>query len=69
LVLGKGSGIDSVVDALERIGRSATPAEQLEILTEVKAVSLAQKRLLTIDEFATVVDRIALQTPQPATPR
>lgn len=68
LVLGKGSGIDSVVDGLERIGRTATPAEQLEILTEVKAVSLAQKRLLTIAEFAGVVDRIASPVPEPVVP-
>jgi isopropylmalate/homocitrate/citramalate synthase len=59
LVLGKGSGIDSVVDGLERIGRTATPEEQMAILTEVKAVSLAHKRLLTVDEFATIVGRIA----------
>jgi isopropylmalate/homocitrate/citramalate synthase len=59
LVLGKGSGIDSVVDALERIGRSATPEEQMAILVEVKAMSLEHKRLLSIDEFSTIVGRIA----------
>ena len=53
------SGIDSVVDGLERINRTATPEEQMAILVEVKAMSLEHKRTLTIDEFATIVGRIA----------
>ncbi|HEY7761531.1 MAG TPA: pyruvate carboxyltransferase, partial [Actinomycetota bacterium] len=37
LVLGKGSGIDSVVAALERLGLTATDEQALAILDEVKA--------------------------------
>ena len=51
LVLGKGSGVDSIVDALERVGLTATPEQVAALLTEVKAASLAEKRLLELDEF------------------
>jgi isopropylmalate/homocitrate/citramalate synthase len=51
LVLGKGSGLDSVVDGLERVGLTATPEETAAILTEVKAVSLERKTLIGLDEF------------------
>jgi isopropylmalate/homocitrate/citramalate synthase len=58
LVLGKGSGLDSVAAALERLGRSATP-EQIElILSEVKERSLAEKGLLDDDRFLEIVDRV-----------
>jgi isopropylmalate/homocitrate/citramalate synthase len=58
LVLGKGSGLDSVAAALERLGRSAT-LEQIErILSEVKERSLADKGLLDDDQFLEIVDRV-----------
>jgi isopropylmalate/homocitrate/citramalate synthase len=57
LALGKGSGLDSVAAALERLGRSAT-LEQIErILSEVKERSLADKGLLDDDQFLEIVDR------------
>jgi isopropylmalate/homocitrate/citramalate synthase len=46
IVLGKGSGIDNIVEGLERIGVSASPEEGLEILQHVKARSLERKALL-----------------------
>lgn len=46
IVLGKGSGIDNVVEGLERIGVSATEEEKLEILQRVKTRSLERKALL-----------------------
>jgi isopropylmalate/homocitrate/citramalate synthase len=58
LVLGKGSGLDSVAAGLERIGRSATPEETQIILEEVKARSLATKALVDDDEFAEIVDQV-----------
>lgn len=58
LVLGKGSGLDSVVDALERIGRAGNSDEQQEILRDVKAMSLELKRTIDLDEFARIVDRV-----------
>jgi isopropylmalate/homocitrate/citramalate synthase len=51
LVLGKGSGLDSIADALERVGLTATPGQVAAILTEVKSASLEEKRLLKLDEF------------------
>jgi isopropylmalate/homocitrate/citramalate synthase len=58
LVLGKGSGLDSVAAGLERLGRSATSEQAQEILEEVKARSLATKGLLHDDEFLDIVDKI-----------
>jgi isopropylmalate/homocitrate/citramalate synthase len=58
LVLGKGSGLDSVAAALERLGRSATPEQVVLILSEVKERSLAEKGLLDDDRFLEIVDRV-----------
>lgn len=58
LVLGKGSGLDSVAAGLDRHGLSATPEEQLAILGEVKERSLATKGLLGDDEFLDIVRRV-----------
>jgi len=51
IVLGKGSGVDSIRVWLERNGMSADEDEMLEILGIVKAKSLEKKGLLTNDEF------------------
>ncbi len=58
LVLGKGSGVDSIMAWLERLGRTATPEQTQEILTEVKEHSLARKSLLDDEGFLTIVDRV-----------
>jgi len=58
IVLGKGSGIDSIGIWLNRIGVSASDEEMLEILTQVKAYSLEKKGLLTEDEFRKIVDGV-----------
>ena len=57
VVMGKGSGIDSVKIWLDKIGAQATDEEAAEILKEVKAVGLATKKLLTLDQFKEIVDR------------
>lgn len=51
IVLGKGSGVDSIRVWLERNDLSASEDEILEILGIVKAKSLQKKALLTDDEF------------------
>ncbi len=51
IVLGKGSGIDSIHVHLERNGLKAHGEAALEILDLVKAKSLEKKGLLTNDEF------------------
>lgn len=58
LVLGKGSGLDSVAECLARLGRSASAEESAEILARVKAASLAKKGLLTEAEFEAIVDAV-----------
>ncbi|HZD79434.1 MAG TPA: pyruvate carboxyltransferase [Actinomycetota bacterium] len=58
LVLGKGSGLDSVAAALERHGRTATPEQTEQILAEVKARSLAAKALLGDEGFLEIVDQV-----------
>ena len=57
MVLGKGSGIDSVNIWLSRIGAQATDEEVAEILAQVKAQGLQTKRLLTEEQFRDIVAR------------
>jgi isopropylmalate/homocitrate/citramalate synthase len=58
LVLGKGSGIDSVAAALERLGLTATDEQALAILDEVKARSLETKGLVDDEAFSEIVQRV-----------
>jgi isopropylmalate/homocitrate/citramalate synthase len=59
IVLGKGSGADSILVWLERNGLpTPDPEAVLEILAQVKAKSLATKRLLDNDEFLACVDSV-----------
>lgn len=58
LVLGKGSGIDSVAAGLDRIGRSASTEAMQTILEEVKGRSLADKALIDDDRFRVIVDGV-----------
>lgn len=58
IVLGKGSGPDSIVVWLDRHDREATTEEIREILAEVKAKSLEVRRLLDDEEFLATVDKV-----------
>jgi isopropylmalate/homocitrate/citramalate synthase len=55
VVLGKGSGIDSVKAALKGMGVSASEEEAMKVVVAVKEFSLGKKRLLTDQEFRNVV--------------
>jgi isopropylmalate/homocitrate/citramalate synthase len=55
VVLGKGSGIDSIKAALKSLGVEATEAEAMQVVMAVKQFSLERKRLLTDEEFRGVV--------------
>jgi isopropylmalate/homocitrate/citramalate synthase len=58
LVLGKGSGIDSIAAALDRLGRSATTEQMTTMLDEVKARSLETKGLVDDETFAAIADEV-----------
>jgi isopropylmalate/homocitrate/citramalate synthase len=59
IVLGKGSGLDSVAIWLDRHGIvDASPKEIEEILREVKARSLEKKGLLDDEEFLGIVEKV-----------
>jgi isopropylmalate/homocitrate/citramalate synthase len=57
VVLGKGSGLDSIAIWLDRMGKTADKDQLNALLVEVKAKSLEQKRTLTDDEFRAIVDK------------
>jgi isopropylmalate/homocitrate/citramalate synthase len=58
LVLGKGSGLDSVAARLDQHGLAGT-TEQIElILAEVKARSIDKKGLIDDDEFLAIVEQV-----------
>lgn len=61
VVMGKGSGIDSVRIWLDKIGVKASDEESLEVLKAVKAQGNETKKLLTLDEFKSIVDRTVSQ--------
>jgi isopropylmalate/homocitrate/citramalate synthase len=58
LVLGKGSGLDSVTEWLERLGRTADEAQTRELLAKVKEESLAKRGLLDEHEFRALADEV-----------
>jgi isopropylmalate/homocitrate/citramalate synthase len=58
LVLGKGSGLDSIAGALDRVGRTATTEQMQPILDEVKARSLASKALIDDETFTEILDAV-----------
>ena len=58
LVLGKGSGLDSVAAWLDKHDLSATSEQIEQILVEVKARSIEKKGLLGDDEFLSIVDQV-----------
>ena len=58
VVLGKGSGIDSIKAALKDIGVQATEEEAMQVVAGVKEFSLQSKALLTDAEFRSVVAKV-----------
>ncbi len=58
LVLGKGSGLDSILGNLDRLGRTATTEQLQTILDEVKGRSLETKSLLDDEAFLEIVDQV-----------
>lgn len=59
IVLGKGSGLDSVLIWLDKTGKGpATDEQMMEILVEVKALSLQRKGLIDADDFVRIADGV-----------
>jgi isopropylmalate/homocitrate/citramalate synthase len=58
VVLGKGSGIDSIKAALKALGVQASEEEAMQVVAGVKEFSLQHKRLLTDAEFRMVVGKV-----------
>lgn len=50
IVYGKGSGIDSIAEAVEQLGLEATTEQGMDILERVKAASIAKHGLLDLAE-------------------
>ena len=51
VVMGKNSGIDSVVVWLEELEEESTEEQRLEMVARIKAKALDKKDLLTLEEF------------------
>jgi isopropylmalate/homocitrate/citramalate synthase len=58
IVLGKGSGIDSVAIWLQNLEISASDEEMQEILVQVKATSLQKRALLTEEDFRGITQKV-----------
>ena len=57
IVLGKNSGISSVVEYMEKIGKKIEKEKALEILAKVKKKSFEKKGLLTEEEFKSIAEK------------
>src|SRR5579862_6723158 len=57
VVIGKGSGIDSIKAALKKMGVEFTEEEAMQVVMAVKEHSLGTKQLLTDKEFRGVVEK------------
>jgi len=62
VVMGKGSGIDSIHMWLQKAGIQASDEDAMKIMQAVKAHSLKTKKLLTEAEFRQVADGVLKQT-------
>jgi isopropylmalate/homocitrate/citramalate synthase len=58
VVMGRGSGLDSIKVWLQKTGREGTEEQVTQILTEVKKFGYAHKRLLTESEFCELADSV-----------
>jgi len=58
IVMGKGSGIDSVKDWLARQQITATDEQAMDVMLAVKTWGLKNKRLMTDDEFRKVAEEV-----------
>lgn len=58
IVFGKGSGIDSVAEALDALGLEAKEDQALAILAELKSASLERHGLLILDEVGAIARRV-----------
>lgn len=64
IVLGKGSGLDSVLIWADKLGLGTpTEEEATAILAEVKAASLQKKGLLTSDQFHSIASKVLQPAP------
>lgn len=68
LVLGKGSGLDSVAEALEHVGCGANAEQAALMLAQVKSDSLDKKRTLSMDEFECIARAVLATSPQTVLP-
>jgi isopropylmalate/homocitrate/citramalate synthase len=58
IVYGKGSGIDSIAEAVEALGLEADADQGMEILMELKAASIAKHGLLDLDELEPIIRKV-----------
>jgi isopropylmalate/homocitrate/citramalate synthase len=58
VVMGKGSGIDSVKTWLEQLGIEASDEEATKMTAQVKSYSLKTKKLLTESEFRKIAQDV-----------
>jgi isopropylmalate/homocitrate/citramalate synthase len=64
IVLGKGSGLDSVLIWLDKCGLGPASEEEMQaILDEVKAASLQKKGLLSEEDFVSIAQGVLAKTP------
>ncbi len=58
IVIGKSSGVDTVVEYLEKIGADASQQQKEAMVQKIKDASIKKKGLLTIEEFKEIYNAV-----------
>jgi len=58
IVLGKKSGKASIIYCLEKLGINASEEQIADILDQVKGIGMEKKRLVTMEEFLEITQRV-----------
>ncbi len=58
IVIGKSSGVDTVVEYLEKIGADASQEQKEAMVQKIKDAAIKKKRLLSVEEFKQIYDSV-----------
>jgi isopropylmalate/homocitrate/citramalate synthase len=58
IVMGKSSGVDTVVEYLEKIGADASQEQKEAMVQKIKDAAIKKKGLLTVEEFKQIYNSV-----------
>ena len=58
IVIGKSSGVDTVIEYLEKLGLDASQQQKEAMVQKIKEASIKKKGLLTVEEFRQIFNSV-----------